>query len=171
MKMVKAITIAMVAFAAAAAANAGSIMSVATDIKAKLSGDVYDTALAAAKSGNKKVMLLFSGLEWCLPCQVFNKEVVKNADFEKFAKDSLVFVEFDTKRDGTVDITSNTPEVTNLDLFAEQRVIQKSSIQKKFGVYSVPCAIILDKDGKEMFRQVGCGITAEDFIDKVKNAK
>lgn len=54
-------------------------------------------ALEIAIKENKKVMLFFTGSDWCGWCIKLQKEVFKTSDFEKWSND-LVLVELDFPR-------------------------------------------------------------------------
>ncbi len=135
------------------------------------SAEILPAALAQAKSQNKKVMVLFSGLEWCMPCRVFDKNVIKKPVFEKFARNELVLVEFDMKRNGAVSLATNAKEPSAPAVSDTEIKRQARLLMDKFGVRGVPCAVILDGDGREIFRHEGCGIGAEDFVKAVRDAK
>ena len=54
-----------------------------------------DAALKQAKAENKKVLLLFTGSDWCGWCIKLKREVLEKNEFKKFAKKNLVLVYFD----------------------------------------------------------------------------
>lgn len=53
------------------------------------------TAFAQAAQTGKKIMLVFSGSDWCIPCIQFNKKILTDSTFLHFAQDSLVILEAD----------------------------------------------------------------------------
>lgn len=52
-------------------------------------------AFDLAKQTGKKVMLVFSGSDWCIPCIQFNKTILSDSTFLRFAGDNLVLLEAD----------------------------------------------------------------------------
>lgn len=54
-----------------------------------------DKAFALAQASGKKVMLVFSGSDWCIPCIRFNKQILSDSTFLRFAGDNLVLLEAD----------------------------------------------------------------------------
>jgi len=52
----------------------------------------YGKALATAKSENKKVLLDFTGSDWCGPCIEFRKRVLSQPEFRAYAYKNLVLV-------------------------------------------------------------------------------
>jgi thiol-disulfide isomerase/thioredoxin len=54
-----------------------------------------DQAFSAALESRKPVLLYFSGSDWCLPCQRFNKTIISDSSFKKYADANLVIIEAD----------------------------------------------------------------------------
>jgi thioredoxin-related protein len=54
-----------------------------------------DKAFDLARQTGKKVMLVFSGSDWCIPCIQFNKRILSDSSFLRFAGDNLVLLEAD----------------------------------------------------------------------------
>lgn len=100
-----------------------------------------DEAKKVATKENKKLLVDFTGSDWCGYCIMLHKEVFATEPFENFAKD-YVLVELDFPRKKA------------------QPAAEKSKNQaaaKKFGVNGYPTVIILSAAGKELNRQSGYG--------------
>lgn len=54
-----------------------------------------DKAFEMAQATGKDVMLVFSGSDWCIPCIQFNKKILSDSSFLRFAGDHLVLLEAD----------------------------------------------------------------------------
>lgn len=54
-----------------------------------------NTAFAQAAQTGKKIMLVFSGSDWCIPCIQFEKKILADSSFLHFAQDNLVLLEAD----------------------------------------------------------------------------
>jgi thiamine biosynthesis lipoprotein len=54
-----------------------------------------DKAFELAQASGKKVMLVFSGSDWCIPCIRFNKQILSDSSFLSFAGENLVLLEAD----------------------------------------------------------------------------
>lgn len=54
-----------------------------------------DKAVAAAKEGNKQILMIFAGSDWCRPCIQFEREVIETGEFSKYAGDNLVVLYLD----------------------------------------------------------------------------
>ena len=50
---------------------------------------------STAKKFNKPVLLIFSGSDWCLPCQWLEKKIFSDSSFENFADRYLVIIKAD----------------------------------------------------------------------------
>jgi protein disulfide-isomerase len=99
-------------------------------------------AQAQAKADKKHVLLDFTGSDWCPPCISLHKNVFSKPEFEKFAKDRLVLVELDFPR----------AKPQSDDLKAANK-----ALQQKYEIKGYPTVIVLDADGKEVFKKVGYG--------------
>lgn len=55
-------------------------------------------ALIVAQKEHKKVLLYFSGSDWCAPCIKFKKTIINDPLFQEFAKTNLVVVNADFPR-------------------------------------------------------------------------
>jgi thioredoxin-related protein len=96
-------------------------------------------ALAKAKAENKKVLLDFTGSDWCGWCIKFNKEVLSKPEFIEYAAKNLVLVELD---------------------FPQKKLPAKlekanKSLQSKYKVNGFPTFVVLNSQGKEVGRQEG----------------
>lgn len=52
-------------------------------------------AIRWAKEKNKTILLVFSGSDWCQPCIRFDKNVLQEAAFQKYAAEALVILKCD----------------------------------------------------------------------------
>jgi protein disulfide-isomerase len=98
-----------------------------------------DEAKKVAMKENKKLLVDFTGSDWCGYCIKLHKEVFDTPEFEKFAKD-YVLVELDFPRR------------------KEQPAAEKAknqAAQKKYGVNGFPTVIIMNTSGKVLNRAEG----------------
>ncbi|RFM36082.1 thioredoxin family protein [Chitinophaga silvisoli] len=54
-----------------------------------------DKAFAQAAQSGRNIMLVFSGSDWCIPCIQFEKNILSDSSFLRFAQDKLVLLEAD----------------------------------------------------------------------------
>ena len=98
-----------------------------------------DEAKKVATKENKKLLVDFTGSDWCGYCIKLHKEVFDTPEFEKFAKD-YVLVELDFPKR------------------KEQPAAEKAknqAAQKKYGVNGFPTVIIINSSGKVLNRAEG----------------
>lgn len=117
----------------------------------------FPAAQAQARKENKLIVVNFTGSDWCGWCKKLQKDVFTTKEFEAYAKASLVLVE--------VDFPDKKPQTQELKSANE-------ALQKKYRAEGYPTILVLNKDGKEVWRQVGYlagGPTV--WIDKLKSLK
>lgn len=97
----------------------------------------FDAGLAKAKETNKKVLVDFTGSDWCVWCIKLDDEVFSKKKFTDFADKNLVLVELDFPRKKAQD-----PEVRK----------KNQALLEKYKVEGFPTVLILDGDGKILKR-------------------
>ena len=103
--------------------------------------DDLQTALDRGRKEKKPVLALFTGSDWCPPCQKLEKNVLLQPAFKAFAEKHLVLLFVDS------------PQKTKL---AEKVQKQNDALSKKFSVEGVPTVILLSPDGqKALWTNVG----------------
>ena len=90
-----------------------------------------------AKTGNKMVLLDFTGSDWCGWCIKLKKEVFSTPEFAAYAKDNLILVEVDF------------PQKKKLSP-AQTRANQ--ALAAKYEVEGYPTIIVLNAEGKKVGR-------------------
>src|SRR5437867_535194 len=95
----------------------------------------YANALQTAKSQNKRVLLDFTGSDWCGPCIELRKQVFSRPDFRAYADKNLVLVEIDYPQR-----KKQSPELKK----------QNDKLSKQYGidVKGYPTVVLLDSAGK-----------------------
>lgn len=93
----------------------------------------YEAALKQAKAENKRVLLDFTGSDWCGWCMKLKEEVFDTTAFGNYAKDKLILVELDYPRS-----KAQTDAVKK----------QNAELAKKFKIRGYPTILIVDGDGK-----------------------
>lgn len=104
----------------------------------------YEQALAAAKAGNKCILLDFTGSDWCGPCIQMNKVVFSKAAFLTYAEKNLILVEVDY------------PQHKKLP---EKVTKQNERLMHEYGIDNsgFPTVILLNPDGKILGQLEGYG--------------
>jgi thioredoxin-related protein len=113
-------------------------------------------ALSQAKKEHKLVLLDFTGSDWCGWCKKLDAETFTKAEFSDYAAKHLVLV--------TLDFPAQKPQA------AELKEANKA-LQEKYSVDGYPTLILLDQDGKVLFKQVGyLAGGPKAMIDKITGA-
>jgi protein disulfide-isomerase len=98
-----------------------------------------DEAKKVATKENKKLLVDFTGSDWCGYCIKLHKEVFDTPEFEKFAKD-YVLVELDFPKRKEQPAAEKT---------------KNQAAQKKYSVNGFPTVLILTVGGKVLNRAEG----------------
>jgi thioredoxin-related protein len=102
--------------------------------------DDFSAAQALARKEKKLILMNFTGSDWCSWCGKLRAEVFATEEFDQFARANLVLME--------VDFPNAVPQAQKLKSANE-------ALQKKYKAEGYPTILVLDKDGKEVWRQAG----------------
>jgi protein disulfide-isomerase len=97
-------------------------------------------AEALAKSQNKIVLMDFTGSDWCPWCIKFDKEVLNTPEFQDYAAKNVVLVELD---------------YPNKIVQSDDLKKANAALRDQYKIEGFPTLVVLDKNGKEIGRQVG----------------
>ena len=100
----------------------------------------FDDALKKAAAEHKRVLLDFSGSDWCHWCQVMEREVLSTPEFKNYADRHLVVVLVDF------------PAQTRLP---ESQQAQNNSLKNRYHIEGFPTFIVVSPEGRELDRVVG----------------
>jgi protein disulfide-isomerase len=97
--------------------------------------DDYPAAVKQAQAEGKKILLDFTGSDWCVNCFRLDDEVFSKPSFADFARSHyvLVTVDFPIKKELSEKVTKQ-----NMDL------------QTKYAVVNIPTLILLDAGEKQL---------------------
>lgn len=116
----------------------------------------YAKALEVAKAENKRVLLDFTGSDWCGPCIQFKKMVFSKPQFLTYAEKNLVLVEVDypkQKKQSDAMVKQN------------QRLAKEYGIEEK----GFPTVVLLDPNRKILREFTGYGGgSAAEIIDWIE---
>lgn len=118
---------------------------------------VFNQQLNKAKSEHKKVLLYFSGSDWCAPCIKFKKFIVNAEEFQNFAASNLVLYNADFPR-----LSKNK--------LAKEVEKENDALAEKYNPKGLfPLILLLDSDGKILKKWEGYPTeTVPKFIEKLK---
>ena len=97
-------------------------------------------AQAQAKKEKKMVFVNFTGSDWCGWCKKLQKEVFTTKEWNDYAKEKLVLVEIDFPNQKK---QSDTLKKAN------------AALQARYKADGFPTLVVMDAEGKELWRQVG----------------
>lgn len=89
-------------------------------------------AFRVAQSTNRKLLLNFTGSDWCGWCKKLNAEVFSKKEFQQYAVGNYVLVE--------LDFPKNKQQSNDLKQ-------QNREVAKKLGIRGYPTIIVLNPDG------------------------
>lgn len=118
-----------------ALALAGSLALLSSGISAATWLTDLPSALAAAKTENKLVMLDFTGSDWCGWCIRLHDEVFSKPEFQAYANENLVLVEVDfpRRKEQSADLKQ-----------------ANAALARRFDIEGYPTIILLNGDGKKV---------------------
>tara|TARA_A100001015_G_scaffold293916_1_gene371085 strand:+ start:1978 stop:2427 length:450 start_codon:yes stop_codon:yes gene_type:complete len=98
----------------------------------------FEAAKKKAAAENRKILVDFSGSDWCGWCIRLDEEVFQQPEWKTYATNSLVQVLVDFPRDKS----------------GQSEAVQKQNdaLGKKYKVRGFPTVLLLDEEGKELAR-------------------
>lgn len=106
-----------------------------------------NSALKKAEKQNKKVMIYFTGSDWCGPCKALKKDLFDSDEFKILAKNyELLYIDIPRNR----------------NLVGEKQMKHNQELMAKFNKKGVfPNLVILNKKGKEIGAMSGYSMNGE----------
>lgn len=124
-------------------------------------------AVEKAVKEKKTVMLVFSGLTWCGPCQNYEKNVLSTKIFKDYASKNLVLV--------NIDIPANKKKNINVKIDGKSykskgsKALKKEYIETReiYSFSGVPSTFFINEQGKIIYRFTGATSNPAEFIEKI----
>ncbi len=118
--------------------------------------DNPDRAFLAASQSNKPLLLIFSGSDWCLPCERLNSEIISDSSFKKFASQKLILIEADF------------PQRTKL---SREQILRNEKLAEEFNPEGIfPYLLLLKPDKTVITSLEYIHFDAAHFIEQLNNA-
>lgn len=111
-----------------------------------------EEAKIEASKENKKILLVFSGSDWCAPCMKLEKNVWKSDAFKKVAEEKYVLIKADYPKKKANQLSAELTESNN-------KLAEKYNKEGNF-----PLVVMLDKNGKVQGMTGFKNISAEEYI-------
>ena len=96
---------------------------------------VYDQALAQAKTSGKPMLIDFTGSDWCGWCIKLDQEVFSTSEFKQWAQEHVVLLK--------LDFPKNSPQPASLKQ-------QNAELHDKFQVRGYPSVLFIDSNGNQI---------------------
>lgn len=121
--------------------------------------DIAEAQAVAARE-HKLILALFTGTDWCPPCQQFKAEVENDEQFAGIFSGSFVFFKNDWLR--------NTPQ-------SEAERDEVGRLKRKYWVQVYPTLLVLDAEGEKLAKvewtKVQAGSFKEAMIEAIDDAR
>lgn len=118
--------------------------------------DNLDQAMERAQKDQKKILLVFSGSDWCRPCIQLKEQILKQEDFEQFAKEHLILLNIDFPRK-----KKNQPDSRQL-----KHNEQVAEVYNPSGLF--PQLLLLDAEGGIIKQLESTYTNAQDLIRELE---
>ncbi len=117
----------------------------------------FEMAKKRAQEKNQKIILVFSGSDWCAPCMKLEREIWNSETFKDYSKENFTLLKADFPKRKKNALNEDLQEHNNL--LAER--------YNKNGFF--PLVVVLDKEGKPL-GQVGYEKTTPKEYIKLINS-
>jgi thiol:disulfide interchange protein len=95
----------------------------------------YAAAVSQAKAENKKILLNFTGSDWCVNCFHLDDDVFSHPEFADYARSHFVMVQLDFP------LHKELPD---------ELTKQNEALQEKYRVENLPTLVLLDASEREL---------------------
>jgi len=100
--------------------------------------DDFDAAAGRAATNGKRLLVDFSGSDWCGWCKKLDKEVFAKKEFVQKAAEKFELVLVDSPR--------------NKSILSEKAAARNPELVKKYKVNGYPTVLVMDAEGKVLYR-------------------
>ena len=120
--------------------------------------DSYRTAKTLALRQNKKILIFFSGSDWCEAGRVLNRDLFRTRAFQELASGKYVLYNADF------------PKYTRLGQETEER---NKRLAARYGIHRFPAIVVAEpKFGSLLVKQVGItDMTPKQLLDKLSKVE
>jgi thioredoxin-related protein len=120
-------------------------------------GNSLEEAKVQATKEDKKILLVFSGSDWCAPCMKLEKVVWNSASFKKEANEKWVLLKADFPKKKANQLAVSISE-------SNKKLAEKYNKDGNF-----PLVILLDKTGKVLGMTGFKNVSAEDYVKLINS--
>ena len=117
----------------------------------------FDEAKIEAEKQNKKILLVFSGSDWCAPCIKLDKNIWQSAEFIKFSDENYILYKADFPK-------------KKANQLAEDLKNQNSLLAEKYNQNgNFPLVVLLNKEGVIIGMTGYKNVSPIDYIEILKS--
>ncbi len=117
----------------------------------------FETAKTEAKVQNKRILLVFSGSDWCGPCIKLDKNVWQSDEFKSFSDKNYVLYRADFPKKKANQLSD---EIRQQNLALAEKYNQDGNY---------PFVLLLNSDGKVLGVLGYLNLEAFEYIDRLKD--
>jgi len=117
----------------------------------------FDKAKEIAMAGNKPIILVFQGSDWCAPCIKLDQQIWSSEEFKNYSSDHFVMLLADFPR----------KKQNMLPAEQQKKNEQLAETYNKNGYF--PLVVVLDKDGKVLGQTGYKKITVKNYISLLES--
>ena len=116
-----------------------------------------NVAMKQATEGNKPIILVFQGSDWCAPCMKLDREIWKSEDFINYAENHFVMLKADfPKKKG--------------NLLSEDQQKRNNALAEKYNPNGhFPLVVLLDMNGKVLGTTGYEKISPKEYINHLES--
>ncbi len=92
----------------------------------------FSAAKELAGKEDKKILIFFTGSDWCSSCKALEEDVINTEKFKNLSKNTILY-------------KADFPRAK--DLIPEEQQKENERLKNEYGVYSYPTIVIIDKYG------------------------
>ncbi len=115
----------------------------------------FDEAVQLAKQKNKKLLVLFTGSDWCYWCKKLEGEVFSKKEFITYASENFIAVKLDFPRRST-------------QTQAEKE--RNNALAQEYGIRGFPTVNIMNKDKQVLFQTGYQSGGSQNYINHLNKA-
>ncbi|WP_297797135.1 thioredoxin family protein [uncultured Eudoraea sp.] len=119
----------------------------------------FNYAKELAKSGDKPIILVFQGSDWCAPCIKLEQQIWSSEEFKNYSSDHFVL------------LLADFPRKKQNKLSVEQQEKNKDLAETYNQNGYFPLVVVLDKDGRVLGQTGYKKITVKEYIGLLESFK
>lgn len=112
----------------------------------------FEKAKLMAKEGQKPIVLVFQGSDWCAPCIKLDHEIWSTTVFKTYAKDHYIMLQADFPR-------------KKKNALSKEQTLANNSLAEKYNKRGIfPLVVLLDDNGTALGSTSYKKISPKDYI-------